>query len=87
MQIEYSPKFAKQFKKLPKEAKKSAVEREKIFRENPFDSRLKTHKLHGAIKEYWAFSISYNYRIGFTFVDGDLVRFHAIDSHDIYKDF
>lgn len=36
------------------------------------------------MREYWAFSISFNYRIGFTFVDGSLVRFHAIGSHDIY---
>ena len=71
MNIEYSPKFARQFKKLP--------------RNNPFDPKLKTHKLHGTMKEYWAFSISYDYRIGFTFVDGDLVRFHAIGSHDIYQ--
>ncbi len=64
MEIEYSPKFSKQFKKLPK---------------------LKTHKLHGTMKEYWAFSISYSHRIGFTFVEADLVRFHAIGTHDIYK--
>ena len=85
MNIEYSPKFARQFKKLPKEAKASAFQCEKIFRDNPFDPKLKTHKLHGTMKEYWAFSISYNYRIGFTFIDGNLVRFHAIGSHDIYQ--
>jgi proteic killer suppression protein len=85
MNIEYSPKFARQFKKLPKEAKASAFQYEKIFRDNPFDPKLKTHKLHGTMKEYWAFSISYNYRMGFTFIDGNLVRFHAIGSHDIYQ--
>lgn len=85
MEIEYSPKFQKQFKKLPKEVKENALLCEKIFRKNPFDPKLKTHKLHGIMKEYWAFSTSYNYRIGFTFVDGDLVHFHAIGTHDIYK--
>ena len=60
-------------------------EREKIFRENPFEQSLKTHKLHGTMKEYWAFSVSYNYRIGFTFADTDLVYFHAIGSHNIYE--
>jgi addiction module RelE/StbE family toxin len=85
MEIYYSPKFAKQFKKLSKEIQLSALECEKIFRKNPFDPKLKTHKLHGTMKEYWAFSISYNYRIGFTFVESDLVHFHAIGSHDIYK--
>jgi addiction module RelE/StbE family toxin len=85
MEIEYSPKFLRQFKKLPKEAQESALECEKLFRENPFDSKLKTHKLHGTMQEYWAFSISHNYRIGFTFIDGNLVHFHAIGSHDIYR--
>ncbi|MEK7140424.1 MAG: type II toxin-antitoxin system mRNA interferase toxin, RelE/StbE family [Patescibacteria group bacterium] len=85
MEIEYSPKFRKGFKKLPRVAQEKALVCEKIFRENPFDPRLKTHKLHGGMKEYWAFSISYNYRIGFTFVTGKLVRFHDIGTHDIYK--
>ncbi len=85
MEIEYSPKFKKAFKKLPKEVKEKAIDCEKIFRNNPFDPRLKTHKLHGTMKEYWAFSISYNYRMGFTFVSGKLVRFHDIGIHDIYK--
>ena len=85
MEIEYSPRFKKAFKKLPKEVKLKAVEREKIFRKNPFEPQLKTHKLHGTMKEYWAFSISFGYRIGFTFMTGKLVRFHDIGTHDIYK--
>lgn len=85
MDIEYSSKFKRQFKKLPREVKESAVKCEKLFRVNPFDPKLKTHKLHGTMREYWAFSISYSYRIGFTFVDGSLVRFHAVGSHDMYK--
>ena len=85
MQIEYSPKFMKQFQKLPKEVQEHAVLCENLFRKNPFHSKLKTHKLHGTMKDYWAFSISFSYRIGFTFVTGDLVRFHAVGTHDIYK--
>lgn len=85
MEIEYSPRFRKQFKKLPKEAKEKALVCEKLFRRNPFDPKLRTHKLHGAMKEYWAFSISYGYRIGFTFIAGRTARFHSIGSHDIYK--
>ena len=85
MNIEYSPKFSKQFKKLSKTVQRNAVLCENLFRQNPFNPKLKTHKLHGALKEYWAFSISYGYRIGFTFIDGDLVRFHAVGTHSIYK--
>ncbi len=85
MKIDYSPKFAKQFKKLSKEVKELALKCEKTFRANPFNSKLKTHKLHGKLRNYWAFSISYNYRISFSFINDGLVRFHAIGHHDIYR--
>ena len=28
-----------------------------LFKDNPFDTGLKTHKLSGKLKEYWSFSI------------------------------
>lgn len=85
MQIEYSPKFARLYKKLPKEIKISAEEREKIFRQNPFDARLKTHKLGGVLKNYWAFWIDYKYRIIFSLLDKNTARFHIVGDHSIYK--
>ena len=36
--------------------------------ENPFDLKLKTHKLKGPLTEYWACSINYSLRIIFKFV-------------------
>ncbi len=85
MEIEYSPKFMRQFKKLPKEAKESALKCEKLFRKDPFDPKLKTHKLHGVLREYWAFSIFYDCRICFAFMESNFVRFHTIGNHDIYN--
>ena len=41
MEIEYSPRFSKKFKKLPKEVKQKALICEKLFRINPFDPKLK----------------------------------------------
>ena len=83
--ILYTPRFVHTFKKIPVEIKNLAAAKEKIFMENPFDARLKTHKLKGVMRDYWAFSISYQCRIGFTFAGGDLARFHAVGTHDIYK--
>jgi mRNA-degrading endonuclease YafQ of YafQ-DinJ toxin-antitoxin module len=85
MKILILPKFARQFKKLPETVKKSAREREKIFRQDPFDPRLKTHKLHGVLAGFYAFSISYSYRIIFDFADPDTVRFYMVGDHDIYE--
>jgi len=51
MKIIYSSKFAREYKKLPKEIKIKAEKQEKIFRLNPFDASLKTHKLFGEFKD------------------------------------
>jgi len=37
MEIIYSPKFTREYKKLPRNIKDIAEEQEKIFRQNPFN--------------------------------------------------
>ena len=85
MKIYYSGKFAKEYKKLPRKVKLSAEKKEKVFRIDPFDPQLKTHKLTGKLKEYYSFSIDYQYRIIFEFVKKDIVWFHSVGTHEIYK--
>lgn len=84
MEILYLPKFARQYKKLPLQIKERAEEKEKIFRRNPFDSQLKTHKLTGQLEGFFAFSVDHSYRIIFDFADPKTVRFYEIGDHDIY---
>ena len=85
MKILYIEKFEREYRKLPREFQEIAEKKEKVFRNNPFDPQLKTHKLHGVLKGFWAFSVNYKYRIIFEFVDGDTVRFYSIGDHDIYE--
>ena len=85
MEIRYSPKFRRQYKRLLKEIKIRAEKREVLFRKDPFDSRLKTHKLHGSQEGFMSFSVDYSYRIIFEFVKEDLVIFYEIGTHDIYE--
>lgn len=85
MRIYYSSKFEREYKKLSNKIKKLTEEREAIFRKNPFDPKLNTHKLHGRLKEYWVFSISDKYRIVFEFAEKDVVWFHSIGDHSIYQ--
>lgn len=85
MVIEYSNRFAKQYKKLPPDLQESAEEKIQLFQENPFDPRLKTHKLSGELKDFWAFRVSYSHRIIFYFLDDQKVRLSAIGDHDIYE--
>ena len=85
MIIRLTSKFRKAYKKMPKMVKIKAEEKEKFFKDNPFDTRLDTHKLHGKYKEYWAFTVVGQYRIMFLFVGGKFVDFINIGPHDIYK--
>ena len=87
MEIYLTSKFKKAYKYLPELIKKKTKEKEKIFRENPFDVRLETHALHGKYKEYSAFSIDKSWRIMFQFLNSakDKIVFINIGTHEIYK--
>ncbi len=85
LRIYYSTKFAKEYKKLPISIKRAAEKKEKIFRKNPQDPSLKTHKLAGKLKGYSAFSIDYHYRIIFELKKYGIVWFHSVGTHTIYS--
>lgn len=85
MIVQYSPHFTRLYKKLTFELRRDAKVKEKVFRADPFDPRLKTHKLSGRLEGLYAFSISHSHRIIFEFVKNDLARFHEIGTHDIYE--
>jgi mRNA-degrading endonuclease YafQ of YafQ-DinJ toxin-antitoxin module len=42
-------------------------ERVELFKSNPFDPKLKTHRLSGKLKDLWSFSIEYDLRVVFYF--------------------
>ncbi|MDP2585695.1 MAG: type II toxin-antitoxin system mRNA interferase toxin, RelE/StbE family [Candidatus Levybacteria bacterium] len=83
--IHYTSRFIKDFKKISKDKQRLAIIREEIFRGNCFDSRLKTHKLTGALKDYWAFSVTHSDRILFGFISEKEIIFYKIGSHEIYR--
>ena len=85
MDIIYTAEFISLFKKLPLKIKKETVKNEALFKINPFDTRLKTHKLSGKLKDCSAFSISFSHRIICEFSKNKVVYFHSIGKHDIYK--
>ena len=85
MKILVLPRFIKQYKRLPVEIRKLASEKETVFRKNPFDSQLKTHRLRGNFEGFWSFSIHYKYRIIFEFADEETAIFYSIGTHQIYE--
>lgn len=83
--IFYSSRFERSLKSLPVQEKEIIAEREKLFRANCFDPRLKTHKLKGKYKEYWSFSLTYSHRVLFEFISEDVVAFIDVGDHSIYQ--
>lgn len=86
MDIIYGSKFAKEYKKLPSNIKDMAEVNFLLFKNNPFDLKLKTHKLNGKLKNLYSFSIGHKYRIIFEFSDNkNIVYFYSVGNHDIYN--
>jgi mRNA-degrading endonuclease YafQ of YafQ-DinJ toxin-antitoxin module len=53
-----------------------------LFSDNPFHPSLKTHSLTGNLQDYWAFSITYEYRLLFRFLSEEKELLIDIGSHD-----
>ncbi|MCX6154976.1 MAG: type II toxin-antitoxin system mRNA interferase toxin, RelE/StbE family [Candidatus Kapabacteria bacterium] len=67
-----SSNFIRSAKKLARKYPNFLIELNetlKILTSNLYDSRLKTHKLNGEMKEFWACSINYELRIIFQLVN------------------
>lgn len=88
--LSWSSGFRRAFKKI---TKKNPHLEEKIFStlekllNQPFNSELKTHKLHGKLAGLWACEVEYDCRIVFTFdnepVTGeDIIVLADIGTHD-----
>ena len=85
MNLVWDPGFKKTYKKKVKNnkaLKDSFWEAVKLFIENPFQPQLKTHKLSGKLSEMWAFSVSYDCRVIFKFINNNEVLLIDIGGHD-----
>ena len=52
------------------------------FQQDPFQPKLRTHKLSGKMKNMWSFSIEYDARVIFYFTDDGRAVFVDIGTHD-----
>ena len=85
MKVYYTNRYLSSYKKLPVDIKLKAEQKEEIFRKNPFDPKIDTHKLGGKLRGYWAFSITKIYRIEFEFLGKKEVLFLRAGTHNIYR--
>ncbi len=85
IEIAFSPSFKKAFRKKIKgqpDLETKFWQRAEIFIQNPFDERLRTHKLSGKLRELWSFTIEYDMRVVFYFSDVHKVVFTDMGTHN-----
>jgi mRNA-degrading endonuclease YafQ of YafQ-DinJ toxin-antitoxin module len=84
-EVAFSSSFTRAYKKRIKGngvLENRFWERLETFRNNPFDQSLRTHKLSGRLKDLWSFSIEYDLRIVFSFLEGERALFIDIGTHE-----
>ena len=86
MEVSFSNSFRKAF---DKRIKSKEIEPEfwiklELFINDPFEAKLKTHKLTGKLKDLWSFSVDYDHRVVFFFTKERPKRVILIDigTHD-----
>ena len=74
IEIAFTPALKRAFKKKIKERPEIESiywEKVSIFIQNPFDNKLKTHKLSGKLRFIWSFSVEYDLRVVFSFEENN----------------
>ena len=86
MEVAFSDSFKKSFKKKDKIYcyRSQFWLRLELFVNNPYENKLKTHKLSGKLKGLYSFSIDNNLRVVFYFTKDNPVKaiFVDIGTHD-----
>jgi addiction module RelE/StbE family toxin len=85
MEIKYKPSFLRDFKKLSKDIQNEAKEKIFLFEDTQNHEKLKVHKLHGKLKQFYSFSVTYNHRIVFEYETKQSVVFITIGTHELYS--
>lgn len=82
MQIEYSKKFIKEFKKCPDHVKQAFKQRLQIFINDEYNPILNNHCLIGELKDRRSINVNGDWRAIFQQRDsGEIVYFVAIGTH------
>lgn len=83
--VHVTSEFKKAFQKLPRNIQDLAIKKDLSFRENCFAPALRTHKLKGTLDGYWSYSVNYDYRVLFRFINVHEVLYYDIGTHSIYR--
>jgi mRNA-degrading endonuclease YafQ of YafQ-DinJ toxin-antitoxin module len=86
MDVSFSSSFQRTFRKRIKDTTTESIFWAALegFINDPFDARLRTHKLSGELKSLWSFSVQYDTRVVFFFTEDKPPKavFVDIGTHD-----
>ncbi len=81
MQIIFSKRFKKQYKKLPPKLQKQTKNRIELWQEQPDNPILRRHKLEGELNNFYSINISGDLRALYEVIDNDIYIYEMIGSH------
>ncbi|MEK7648957.1 MAG: type II toxin-antitoxin system mRNA interferase toxin, RelE/StbE family [Patescibacteria group bacterium] len=84
MNVSYTPTFVRIYKTFPKELQEEIKEKITLFQRDSKHPFLKTHKLKGALRGRWSFSVNFEYRIVFVYASSDEAVFLVCGDHGVY---
>ena len=85
IRVSFGSPFKRAFKKRVKgnpELESKFWKKLELFKNNPFELSLRTHKLSGKLKDLWSFSLEYDVRVIFYFTDNGDAVLVDIGNHD-----
>lgn len=87
MLVHSKPSFLRALKKLHPALQEEALEKIELFGNTKNHKQLKVHKLKGELKNRHSFSVNYQYRILFQYLDKTKKEavLLIIGDHDVYK--
>lgn len=81
MTIQYSSKFKKQYKKLPKKIQTRFESRLRLFVKSPTNPQLRIHPLQGKYAGYWSMNITGDFRAIYLKRGNEIIIFALIGTH------
>ncbi|MBT4936456.1 hypothetical protein HON22_00915 [Candidatus Peregrinibacteria bacterium] len=84
MKIVFTSHFKKAFKKLSHKNQEDFFNKLEVLKVDMNHSQLRMHRLHGAMKDFFAFSLNYSVRVVFQY-DQNSIYLYDIGSHKIYN--
>lgn len=81
MIIQYTPKFKKQYQKLPKKFQDQFDARLKLFVMDSINVKLRIHPLKGKFLGYWSMNINGDLRAIYLKKGDDIIIFALIGTH------